>query len=73
MWILPGGTVYESEELYQKLKEYKETTKRPIWALYVHIMRHQADKPCHLASDKIYAGNFNTTIFGINRLVITSG
>ena len=22
----PGGTVYESEELYQKLKEYKETT-----------------------------------------------
>ena len=32
----PGGTVYESEELYQKLKEYKETTKRPIWDYMAH-------------------------------------
>ena len=27
----PGGTVYESEELYLKLKEYKEQTGRPVW------------------------------------------
>ncbi len=26
----------ESEELYQKLKEYKETTKRPIWDYMAH-------------------------------------
>ncbi len=25
-----------SEELYQKLKEYKETTKRPIWDYMAH-------------------------------------
>lgn len=30
----PGGTVYESDELYLKLEEYKEKTKRPIWAYF---------------------------------------
>ncbi|MBR1742152.1 MAG: signal peptide peptidase SppA [Lachnospiraceae bacterium] len=30
----PGGSVYESDELYQKLMEYKEVTKRPIWAYF---------------------------------------
>lgn len=30
----PGGTVYESDELYLKLKEYKEVTNRPIWAYF---------------------------------------
>ncbi|MBR1865160.1 MAG: signal peptide peptidase SppA [Lachnospiraceae bacterium] len=28
----PGGTVYEADELYLKLMEYKEKTGRPIWA-----------------------------------------
>lgn len=28
----PGGTVYEADELYLKLEEYKEKTGRPIWA-----------------------------------------
>lgn len=28
----PGGTVYEADELYLKLKEYKEKTNRPVWA-----------------------------------------
>ena len=28
----PGGTVYESDELYEKLMEYKEKTGRPIYA-----------------------------------------
>ncbi len=30
----PGGTVYESDELYLKLMEYKEVTKRPIYAYF---------------------------------------
>lgn len=30
----PGGAVYESDELYQKLMEYKKVTERPIWAYY---------------------------------------
>ncbi len=29
----PGGGVYESDELYLKLKKYKETTKRPLYAV----------------------------------------
>ena len=30
----PGGTVYESDELYLKLMEYKQETKRPIYAYF---------------------------------------
>lgn len=30
----PGGTVYESDELYLKLVEYKEVTGRPIYAYF---------------------------------------
>lgn len=30
----PGGTVYESDELYLKLMEYKEKTGRPIYAYF---------------------------------------
>ena len=30
----PGGTVYESDEMYLKLMEYKEVTGRPIWAYF---------------------------------------
>lgn len=50
----PGGTVYESDELYLKLMEYKETTGRPIWAYF-------ASEACSggyyiaMAADKIYA------------------
>lgn len=29
----PGGGVYESDELYLKLKEYKEVTERPVYAV----------------------------------------
>lgn len=54
----PGGGVYESDELYLKLKEYKEKTGRPIWT-------YMANQACSggyyisMASDKIYA-NRNT-------------
>ncbi len=50
----PGGTVYESDELYLKLMEYKKTTGRPIYAYF-------ATEACSggyyisMAADKIYA------------------
>jgi len=50
----PGGTVYESDELYLKLLEYKEVTGRPIWAYF-------ASQACSggyyiaMAADRIYA------------------
>ncbi len=50
----PGGTVYESDEMYLKLMEYKEQTGRPIWAYF-------ASQACSggyyisMAADTIYA------------------
>lgn len=50
----PGGTVYESDELYLKLMEYKQKTERPIWAFF-------ASEACSggyyisMAADTIYA------------------
>jgi len=50
----PGGAVYQSDEMYLKLMEYKEKTSRPIWAYF-------ADQACSggyyiaMAADKIYA------------------
>lgn len=50
----PGGTVYESDELYLKLMEYKEVTGRPVWAYF-------ASEACSggyyiaMAADRIYA------------------
>lgn len=54
----PGGAVYQTDELYLKLMEYKEKTKRPVYAYF-------ADQACSggyyisMAADKIYA-NRNT-------------
>ena len=50
----PGGTVYESDELYLKLMEYREKTSRPIYAYF-------ATEACSggyyvaMASNEIYA------------------
>ena len=50
----PGGAVYQSDEMYLKLMEYKEKTNRPIWAYF-------AGEACSggyyisMAADKIYA------------------
>ena len=50
----PGGTVYESDEMYLKLLEYKEKTGRPVYAYF-------AGEACSgayyisMAADKIYA------------------
>jgi protease-4 len=61
----PGGTVYESDELYLKLMQYKETTGRPIWAYF-------ASEACSggyyisMAADKIYANrNCSTGSIGV--------
>lgn len=50
----PGGAVYQSDEMYLKLMEYKEKTNRPIWAYF-------ASEACSggyyisMAADRIYA------------------
>lgn len=50
----PGGTVYESDELYLKLMEYKEKTGRPIWA-YMGSQACSGGYYIAMAADKIYA------------------
>lgn len=65
----PGGTVYESEELYRKLLEYKEQTGRPIWGYMSHYAA-SGGYMISMAADRIYA-NPNTTTGSIG--VIMSG
>lgn len=65
----PGGAVYESEELYDKLKEYSELTERPIWTYMAHYAA-SGGYMISVASDKIYA-NPNTVTGSIG--VIMSG
>ena len=50
----PGGAVYESDEMYLKLMEYKEKTKRPIWA-YFAAQACSGGYYISMAADKIYA------------------
>jgi len=65
----PGGTVYESEELYSKLVEYKEETGKPVW---VYMAHYAASGGYYVSApaDMIYA-NRNTTTGSIG--VIMSG
>ena len=59
LWLdTPGGGVYESDELYLKLMEYKEKTGRPI---YTYMTKMAASGGYYIAasSDEIYA-NRNT-------------
>lgn len=65
----PGGTVYESEELYMKLLEYKNATSRPVWGYMAHYAA-SGGYMISMACDKIYA-NANTTTGSIG--VIMSG
>ena len=65
----PGGTVYESDEMYLKLKEYKDTTGRPVWDYMAHYAA-SGGYMVSMAADKIYA-NPNTTTGSIG--VIMSG
>lgn len=65
----PGGTVYESEELYDKLKEYKEVSGNPVWTYMSHYAA-SGGYMISMASDRIFA-NTNTTTGSIG--VIMSG
>lgn len=56
----PGGTVYEADELYLKLMDYKEQTGRPIWA---YMESQCCSGGVYLASsaDEQYANRICTT------------
>lgn len=63
----PGGGVYESDELYLKLKEYKEKTGSPIWT-YMATEACSGGYYVSMASDEIYA-NRNTWTGSIGVIV----
>lgn len=63
----PGGSVYQSDELYQRLLEYKENTGRPIWT-YMADMAASGGYYIAMASDKIIA-NRNTWTGSIGVIV----
>lgn len=65
----PGGSVYESDELYQKLMRYKEATGRPVWGYMAHYAA-SGGYFVSAAADRIYA-NPNTVTGSIG--VIMSG
>jgi protease-4 len=54
----PGGSVYESDELYLKVMEYKEETKRPVY-VYMGPVAASGGYYIVAGTDKIYA-NRNT-------------
>lgn len=54
----PGGGIYESDDLYLKLKEYKEETGRPIWT-YMESQACSGGYYIAMASDNVVA-NRNT-------------
>lgn len=56
----PGGSVYETDEMYLRLLKYKENTGRPIYA----YVQHQACSGGYymaMAADKIYANRNGMT------------
>ena len=65
----PGGTVYEADELYLKLMEYKEETGRPIWA---YMESYCCSGGVYIASsaDEQYA-NRNATTGSIGVIIST--
>lgn len=56
----PGGTVYEADELYLKIKEYKEKTERPIW-VYMESSCCSGGVYIAAAADEQYANRITTT------------
>ncbi len=56
----PGGTVYEADELYLKLMEYKEETGRPIWA-YMESQCCSGGVYLASAANEQYANRITTT------------
>lgn len=56
----PGGGIYESDELYAKLQEYKAETKRPVYAYMAQEAASGGLYIC-MAADKIYAHRMTMT------------
>lgn len=54
----PGGTVYEADEVYLALEEYKNVTKRPVYAYFCSLAA-SGGYYIGCAADKIFA-NRNT-------------
>lgn len=50
----PGGSVYTIDELYLKIKEYQDETKRPVYA-YMESMAASGGYYISAPADKIYA------------------
>ncbi len=50
----PGGAVYQSDEMYLRLMQYKEKTKRPVYA-YFESQACSGAYYISMAADKIYA------------------
>lgn len=50
----PGGSVYYSDELYNKILEYKKETKRPVY-IYMQDMAASGGYYISAPADKIYA------------------
>ena len=50
----PGGSVYTIDELYLKIKEYQNKTKRPVYA-YMESMAASGGYYISAPADKIYA------------------
>lgn len=85
----PGGAVYETDELYLKLMEYKEKTERPIWTYmgnqacsggyYIAMASDQilANRNCWTGSIGVIISMYNyAELFekvGIKEIDITSG
>lgn len=65
----PGGTVYEADELYLKIMEYKEKTGRPVYA-YMHSYAASGGYYLAMAADEVYA-NRNTLTGSIGVIVST--
>ena len=63
----PGGAVYQADELYLKLMEYKEKTKRPIWA-YMESTCCSGGVYLASSADEQYA-NRNTTTGSIGVII----
>ncbi len=63
----PGGAVYQADELYLKLMEYKEKTGRPIWA-YMESTCCSGGVYIASSADEQYA-NRNTTTGSIGVII----
>ncbi len=55
----PGGGVYESDEIYRALMDYREKTGRPVWAYMARTCASGGYYIC-MGAEKLLA-NYNTT------------